>query len=665
MSEEINKGMRILSDQKRVVQKQSYSFTFSDCNYVLFTFWAIMLVIDRLGSWGKFAFLTRSALGIIVPLLLAAAVAAAVWMNWQRIYQFLTAKVFAVTVLLWILGITVLGTLVVQSGSTEELGKVYGAKMAELIFTAGINDIFHSIWFGGFLVLLSLSLVLVVVKRRSWRFIEWGNLLSHLGVVVVIIGGFIGYASGFRGFMDLHIGEKVSDAAVMKSGLPTEDRKDLGFAIMLEDFAVDRYKPDYKIYVFQGEDSMNVKKAVPLKDAASWTPAGNSGAKFRVVNTYPDFYLESRAKPDTQGRGQPAIDLEITENKTVKNLALFAGNDQAGEAANSLAEPIQFVWEKPSEKELAALARIAPPTHIITFEKKDCCPKQKVEVEEGGEYSFGNSAYKLKVTAFLPDFIFDVATHKPGTRSSQPNNPALQVAITDTSTGATEQRFVFANMPEFGSNHGVQADGPEVTYQYVAARQPKPKLLMIIGKTRELIWLENGKQVKTLPLPEDGHPVADTQITSFHIYASALEFQKAGTRSDQWNNPVVEVEVSQDWKIESHYLSAGQKEPLFMADGKTALALQENAENVKAYRSKLAVIDGGNKIKETTVSVNNPLKYKGYGFYQSNYRKDDPTYSGILVVKDPGLFPVWSGLGMICFGLVFIYYIRPRVAGRS
>jgi len=32
-----------------------------------------------------------------------------------------------------------------------------------------------------------------------------------------------------------------------------------------------------------------------------------------------------------------------------------------------------------------------------------------------------------------------------------------------------------------------------------------------------------------------------------------------------------------------------------------------------------------------------------------------------MVVKDPGLILVWIGFGMVCFGLVFIYYIKPRL----
>jgi cytochrome c biogenesis protein ResB len=62
--------------------------------------------------------------------------------------------------------------------------------------------------------------------------------------------------------------------------------------------------------------------------------------------------------------------------------------------------------------------------------------------------------------------------------------------------------------------------------------------------------------------------------------------------------------------------------------------------------------------------VNDPLSYKGYSFYQSNYRKEDPTYSGILVVRDPGLPVVWAGFVMVCAGVIFAFYARPRILER-
>ena len=59
--------------------------------------------------------------------------------------------------------------------------------------------------------------------------------------------------------------------------------------------------------------------------------------------------------------------------------------------------------------------------------------------------------------------------------------------------------------------------------------------------------------------------------------------------------------------------------------------------------------------------VNDPLSHQGFMFYQSNFRKDDPTYSGIQVVRDPGLGVVFLGFIMMSIGVIFIYYIRPRL----
>jgi hypothetical protein len=34
------------------------------------------------------------------------------------------------------------------------------------------------------------------------------------------------------------------------------------------------------------------------------------------------------------------------------------------------------------------------------------------------------------------------------------------------------------------------------------------------------------------------------------------------------------------------------------------------------------------------------------------------------VDKDPGLWLVWIGFGMVCFGMVFVYYLKPIFISR-
>ena len=62
---------------------------------------------------------------------------------------------------------------------------------------------------------------------------------------------------------------------------------------------------------------------------------------------------------------------------------------------------------------------------------------------------------------------------------------------------------------------------------------------------------------------------------------------------------------------------------------------------------------------EKAIKVNDPLKYKGYAIYQSSYDPEAGNFSGLQIVKDPGIPIAYSGFGAICVGVVFIFYIKP------
>jgi cytochrome c biogenesis protein ResB len=69
----------------------------------------------------------------------------------------------------------------------------------------------------------------------------------------------------------------------------------------------------------------------------------------------------------------------------------------------------------------------------------------------------------------------------------------------------------------------------------------------------------------------------------------------------------------------------------------------------------------GEVVKEATIAVNAPLSYGGYEFYQSDWRASDLDYSGLKIVRDPGLGLVYAGMIMLSAGVIFVFYIRPRI----
>jgi len=92
-----------------------------------------------------------------------------------------------------------------------------------------------------------------------------------------------------------------------------------------------------------------------------------------------------------------------------------------------------------------------------------------------------------------------------------------------------------------------------------------------------------------------------------------------------------------------------------------AIVFESKAGEPKSYRSKVSVLEDNDVVREATIAVNAPLSYGGYEFYQSDWHKEDLKYSGLKVVRDPGLGVVYAGMIMVALGVLFVFYVRPRV----
>jgi hypothetical protein len=55
------------------------------------------------------------------------------------------------------------------------------------------------------------------------------------------------------------------------------------------------------------------------------------------------------------------------------------------------------------------------------------------------------------------------------------------------------------------------------------------------------------------------------------------------------------------------------------------------------------------------------MEYKDWTLYQVNYNPQDPTYSGLEAVYDPGVNWVFLGFFLICLGVAWMFYVEPRL----
>lgn len=363
-------------------------------------------------------------------------------------YRHLLVKIlastrFAVTLLFAIALFTILGTLIIQDERYETYLKVYGKNITEWIFKLNLTNIFHSYYFGILLGTLTVSLILVTIRRKPFKLTQLGFTFAHTGTVLILVGGLIGVIWGEKGYLHLIKGQPTNVMKVVEKGRETGEKK-LDFSVSLEDFKVEYYDEGDRIAVYKRE-----------------------GDAYKYM-------------------------FSINPSR-IKEFQLPGG-----------IRTIRILNKK-----------------VYVTEEKTEIPYFEIEVD-------------------IPEHI----RNSSGDESS--------------------------NFPHHGIGVGGFKDGPV-------------SLILAQGN----------------PLPFAG------------------------------NKYIVDY--------------VGEKEP-------------------RLFQSILSITTiNGQKIVSPPILVNSPFSYGGYKFYQSNYNPDNPYYSGILVVKDPGLPLVYIGFVFICAGIIYIFYIKPKI----
>jgi len=89
------------------------------------------------------------------------------------------------------------------------------------------------------------------------------------------------------------------------------------------------------------------------------------------------------------------------------------------------------------------------------------------------------------------------------------------------------------------------------------------------------------------------------------------------------------------------------------------------SDRAAAYESRVRVEDPERGASEHVVSMNRPLRYRGYVFFQSSFVEGEPMISVFSVARAPGLPLVYLGTTLISLGLAWMFYLKRWFAGRQ
>jgi cytochrome c biogenesis protein ResB len=172
-------------------------------------------------------------------------------------------------------------------------------------------------------------------------------------------------------------------------------------------------------------------------------------------------------------------------------------------------------------------------------------------------------------------------------------------------------------------------------------------------------WQAKGRQA-VLPVKLGVEQAFDdfkiTVLQYIPDFAVDTQTREITSRSSKPNNPAILVAVNGPTYQNHRWLFA--KFPEFDHGGTSPLQMVYAAKPaggaIKSFKSTLRFDD-----RETTVEVNRPFSYRGYTFYQSGYNPNDPSYTSLQVVKDPGVPVVYAGFGLMIAGLFIVFYLNP------
>ncbi|MBW2040195.1 MAG: cytochrome c biogenesis protein ResB [Deltaproteobacteria bacterium] len=155
-----------------------------------------------------------------------------------------------VPLLILLAALSVIGTIIPQNASEHQYLRLYSKETYYVLKGLGLLDMYHSWWFIGALVLLVINLTGCSLKRLPalWQqvretkkgYARLGTYLTHLSVLLILLGGLIGAVWGFRGYVEIAEGETVKGIFLNS---PQRVKRPLGFKVRCDAFHVDFY-PD-------------------------------------------------------------------------------------------------------------------------------------------------------------------------------------------------------------------------------------------------------------------------------------------------------------------------------------------------------------------------------------------------------------------------------------
>ncbi|MBM4053557.1 MAG: cytochrome c biogenesis protein ResB [Planctomycetes bacterium] len=576
----------------------------------------------------------------------------------NKVWDFFCSVKLAVIIILVMAVACVLGTVIVQGRAFDEYTARYGSGLASFIRITQLNNVFYSHWFSILLVLLCANLICCTIRRWRNTFLQTGFVLTHLSLVLILIGGVIKFQLGVKGGVNVYEGKSVDYFLTQKidsSGRMDYVKKSLPFSIALDKFILEKNEPKYQIVTYvKDKDKQKIIEAKIGKRQRI------PGSDYRVtINDYiPDAELKQEPVNESDNPDNPAIFLQLfgSERLIAEGWLLAHANNYHDEKKQDLR--LEYIWLSSQQEFDNAVNTIQNAHAKVSVSVPELGILQDYSLELNKTFKLSGSEYSLRML----EYVLNYGDRRP--ISEQPaNNPAVQVEI--EGPDGVETRWIFENFPDWDKMHPAKYENIKISCSNIANSHMTKNVFRIYqapGENKKIVYIRDKQIVETIPWElEKQYSFTHNsyQLTISNYYPSFNIKKDVVKKSDQIGTPAINIRIDgPNGKLEN-WLFADSKYATWYKDNNFAMIYESTGESVKHYISDLRIVKNNQTVMEKSIKVNDPLKYDGYAIYQSSYDAEKLSYSGLQIVKDPGIPVVYSGFGALCFGVVFIFYVKP------
>ena len=514
------------------------------------------------------------------------------------------------------------------------------------------RDWYGSWWFNILMLLLMVNLTVCTVIRTPWRFFwMWGFLITHSGILTLMIGAAVTFNAKIYGDLQATEGQSYPYFTIEHENeieVRTSDREKASFQIKTNPYRASTERMTFKM--------------------------PDSPVYIHVDEYLPNVTLEQTYRATADGREIVAEILLHPEDMEAQRHFLKAGVEKNLEPLTLLAMPMK---EKQFELFSAPTGESGMLTVTINGETRalDVVQNKDKAVRVGGA--------DVTVRAWgTPDkehgdywARFDVV--RPGgapesweTLAFDLEHPVHRVGSDDHSDPGFDARFSPRLLPDqihgsMGALYICKLDSG-MKYLVIGSKGDKESGALEAGKRFrypfmripmefELVqWLDKAEETAELTEPRRNLPrnpaLRVTVVSGEHRDTKWLKFFSEGA-----------VFRVGDRALQVVFQGRRFTElPFTLTLDDFRVTFNKGTMAPKTFESDLTLQDHATgEVTKQTIEVNTPMKYKGFVIYQASWNPNDRRMSIFQISKDPGKKIIYLGWVMAVSGSIFMFFLKP------